>query len=69
VRLDAELALIHLRNESGHELAITNRPRRGSTHRLVHDLFHGRAVEVRTVHDQLDRVDDRLTRDGADERE
>src|SRR5262249_25856815 len=65
----AELTLVHLGDERGHQLAVSNRPRRGSAHRLVDEFLHRRAVEIGAVHDQLDGVRYWLARDRANERE
>src|SRR5262249_39784788 len=69
VRLDAELTLVHLGDERGHQLAVPNRPRGASAHRLVDEFLHRRAIEIGAVHDQLDGVRYRLARDRANERE
>ena len=69
VRLRAPLALVRLRDERGHQLAVTDRPSGGSAHRLLRNCLHRLAVEVGAVLDQLDDVEHRLARDRSNERE
>src|SRR5262245_5466217 len=69
VRLHAELPLVNLRDERSHQLAVANRPRGRSAHRLMDESLHRRAVEIGAVHHQLDGVRYRLARDRANERE
>ncbi len=69
VRLCTKLALVGLRDERGHQLAITDRPGGRSAHRLVGHFRHRPAVEVSSVLDQLDDVEHRLARDRSNERE
>src|SRR6476619_1471897 len=60
VRGDAELRFVYLRDERRHQLAIADRPGRGSAHSLVAEITT--AVEVGAVERQLDSVDHRLAR-------
>src|SRR5262249_54592012 len=57
---NAKCTVVHLRDKRSHQPAVSNRPRRGSTHRFMGGL--NRTIETGAVKDQLSRVRERLTR-------
>src|SRR5215472_2436202 len=69
MRFRTEFALIGLRYERGHQLAISNRPGARSAHCLMCNRRHRVAVEIRAVLDQLDDIEHRLARDRSNEGE
>ncbi len=56
VRLHAHLALVRLRHDGAHQLAVSNRPCRWPAHRLLSQHPHRHAIEIRAVAVSLDGI-------------